>query len=86
VYRFFAWGMIPIGLAVGGLVVEGAETFGMDRVMALRLPYFVTGAALFVLFFWAAPQLTTEKIESARAEGIAQKEKSRSREQSADGE
>jgi MFS family permease len=74
VYRFFAWGMMPIGLALGGIVVSGAEAFGVDRVMALRLPYFVAAAALFVVFLWAAPQLTTEKIEAARAEGVVAKE------------
>lgn len=71
VYRFFAWGMIPIGLALGGLIVAGSEAAGVDRVMALRIPYFAAGVALFVLFLWAAPQLTTEKIEAAREEGVA---------------
>jgi len=73
VYRFFAWGMMPIGIAVGGIIVNGAELLGMDRVMALRLPYFLAGAAFFALFLWAAPQLTTDKIETARAEGVAAK-------------
>ncbi len=71
VYRFFGWGMIPIGLAVGGIMVAGAEAAGVDRVMALRIPYFSAGIALFILFLWAAPQLTTEKIEAAREEGIS---------------
>ncbi len=74
VYRFFAWGMMPIGLAIGGLVVSGAEMAGLDRIMALRVPYFVSAAALFAVFLWAAPQLTTEKIEAARLEGVAAKE------------
>jgi len=73
VYRFFAWGMMPIGLAIGGLIVNGAEASGLDRVMSLRMPYFVSAAALFVVFLWAAPQLTTEKIETAREEGVALK-------------
>jgi len=70
VYRFFAWGMMPIGLAIGGLMVTVAELAGMDRTMALRLPWFVAGAALFLVFLWAAPRLTTDRIESARAEGV----------------
>lgn len=74
VYRFFAWGMMPIGLAIGGLVVTVSEAAGLDRVMALRMPYFVTAAVLFLVFLWAAPKLTTEKIEAARAEGVAAKE------------
>jgi len=65
VYRFFAWGMIPIGLAIGGLLVNGAEAAGMDRVMALRLPYFVSAAALFIVFLWGAPKLTP--LGSAKA-------------------
>ncbi|MCL1598734.1 MAG: MFS transporter [Actinomycetia bacterium] len=74
VYRFFAWGMMPIGLAIGGVIVSVAETAGVDRVTALRLPYFVSAAALFVVFLWAAPQLTTDKIEAARVEGIKTEE------------
>ncbi len=73
VYRFFAWGMMPIGLAIGGLIVNGAEAAGIDRVMSLRLPYFFSASALFLVFLWAAPKLTTEKIEGARADGIAAK-------------
>ncbi len=73
VYRFFAWGMMPIGLGIGGLIVRGAEIFGVDRAMALRLPYFITAFALFIVFIWAVPQLTTEKIEAAREQGIAAK-------------
>jgi hypothetical protein len=45
----------------------------MSRTMALRLPYFVVAIASFIMFLWAAPKLTTEKIESARAQGIAAK-------------
>lgn len=74
VYRFFAWGMMPIGLLVGGLMVAGAEAAGVDRTTALRLPWWFTGVAFLVLFFWAAPKLTTRKIEAARTEGVAAKE------------
>lgn len=74
VYRFFAWGMMPIGLAVGGLIVSGMEAAGADRVTALRSPWWFSGVAFAVLFVYAAPKLTTDKIETARAEGIAAKE------------
>ena len=74
VYRFFAWGMMPIGLALGGLIVAGMEAIGADRITALRSPWWFAGAAFAVLFVYAAPKLTTEKIETARAEGIAAKE------------
>jgi MFS family permease len=78
VYRFFAWGMIPIGLAIGGLMVAVAENLGMSRTMALRLPYFVVAIASFIMFLWAAPKLTTDKIEAARAEGVAAKKSGQS--------
>jgi len=74
VYRFFAWGMMPIGLLVGGLMVSGAEAAGVDRITALRIPWWFVGIAFLILFIWAAPKLTTEKIESARAEGVGAKE------------
>ncbi len=73
VYRFFAWGMMPIGLAVGGLIVSGMEAAGAGRETALRGPWWFAGACFALLFVYAAPKLTTQKIESARAEGIAAK-------------
>ncbi len=72
VYRFFAWGMIPIGSAIGGLLVVGSET-SMSRETALRMPWLLAAAGWAVLFFYAAPKLTTAKIESARKDGVAAK-------------
>jgi MFS family permease len=65
VYRFFGWGMMPIGSAIGGIVVVVAETF-TSRGMALRWPFFVVAAGYALLFLYAAPRLTTEAIEGAR--------------------
>ncbi|MFQ5554772.1 MAG: MFS transporter [Acidimicrobiia bacterium] len=73
VYRFFAWGMMPIGSIIGGLLVVGTEAAG-GRELALRMPWFVQAAAYAVLFVYAAPKLTTQKIETAREEGIVAKE------------
>ncbi len=73
VYRFFGWGMMPIGLAIGGLLVSGVELAGGSRELALRLPWFIAAAAYVLLFIYAAPRLTTAKIEDARAAGIAAK-------------
>lgn len=67
VYRFFGWGMIPIGALIGGLTIAVAETF-MSREWALRSPMIVSGVALLVLLFYAGPRLTTTKIDQARAQ------------------
>ena len=67
VYRFFAWGSIPIGTLLGGGLVSLTESLG-DRELALRMPYFVSLVLGLVIFVFAAPRLTTEKIEKARAE------------------
>jgi len=72
VYRFFGWGMMPIGALLGGLIVAVGEGF-VSRSMALRLPYFFVVISFIALLAYAAPRLTTEKIEAAREEGIAAK-------------
>ena len=66
VYRFFAWGMMPLGSVLGGLLVLLAETV-VSREMALRLPWLVAGSLHLLLFAFAAPKLTTSKIEAARS-------------------
>ncbi len=43
VYRLLAWGMMPVGLLLSGLIVSGAEAV-MNRDLALAMP-FVTAAA-----------------------------------------
>ena len=65
VYRFFAWGSLPIGTLIGGAMVDLFELTG-DREFALRLPYLLVSVAGLLLFFFAAPRLTTAKIEAAR--------------------
>lgn len=67
VYRFFAWGMMPIGALLGGLTVTITEQFG-SRELALRMPWLIAGVAQLVLLVFAAPRLTTARMESARAE------------------
>jgi MFS family permease len=73
VYRFFGWGMMPLGLAAGGVLVWLGEQFG-SRDFALRLPWLLSGAAYVAVMVYAVPRLTTAKVEAARAEGIAAKE------------
>ncbi|MGH8928705.1 MAG: MFS transporter [Acidimicrobiia bacterium] len=66
VYRFFGWGMMPLGLFLGGLLVEGVTNV-FNREVGLRSPYFLAAALELALLAFAFPRLTTEKIEAARA-------------------
>jgi MFS family permease len=66
VYRFFGWGMMPLGGAAGGAVVWLAEVLGWGRDAALRAPFWVAAAGYAILFVVALPRLGTDKIESAR--------------------
>lgn len=67
VYRFFAWGMMPIGAILGGLIVVIAERF-TDRELALRMPWLIAAGAHLVLYAFASPRLTTAKMEAAKAQ------------------
>jgi hypothetical protein len=68
VYRFFAWGSIPIGMGLGGGLVAVMTHF-VSRESALRSPYFVSAVLGLLLWAIAAPRLTTAKIEAARTQG-----------------
>ncbi len=72
VYRFFAWGMMPIGSLLGGVIVVVTEYF-TTRELALRMPWLIGGVAYFVLFLFARPKLTTAKIEKARSSAVDRK-------------
>lgn len=52
-YRLLAWGMMPLGLLLSGLVVRGAETV-LARDQALLAPFWVAaiGVALVSLLGW----------------------------------
>lgn len=73
VYRFFGWGMMPIGSLLGGAVVAVADIW-VDRSTALRWPYFVAVIVYIGVFVYALPRLSTSKLEASRAEGVAAKE------------
>ncbi len=65
VYRFIGWGMMPIGSALGGLIVAVVEpTFG--REWALRAPFLVAAALTFGLFVYALPRLNSARIDQAK--------------------
>jgi MFS family permease len=66
VYRFFGWGMMPIGAALGGLIVVIVDQFA-SRELALRMPWLVAGVLSLLLFVVAGPRLTTTKFAAARA-------------------
>jgi MFS family permease len=70
VYRFFAWGTIPIGTLLGGGLVAALED-PLGREMAFRSIYFVGAFLGFLLFIYAIRVLTTEAIDRARAAGSA---------------
>ena len=69
VYRFFAWGMMPIGAAIGGVTVTVVSAFA-DREWALRSVWLLSAATHIGLFVFGRTKLTTAKIEAARAEGV----------------
>ena len=53
VYRLLAWGMMPIGLMLSGVLVNAASVV-MTRDLALTMPFVVAaiGAALLTLLVW----------------------------------
>jgi MFS family permease len=68
VYRFFAWGMMPVGAALGGAIVVVVGSFA-SRTAGLRTVWFVDAVIHLGLFTLGRAKLTTAKIEAARAAG-----------------
>lgn len=66
VYRFFAWGMMPLGAAVGGTIVLAVDSVA-TRDVALRATFIVSAGIHVALFVFGRTKLTTAKIEAARA-------------------
>ena len=71
VYRFFGWGMMPIGTALGGLLVAVSEPV-WGRETALRVPWFASAALGVVIAVYAIPRLTTSAMDAARAAASAE--------------
>jgi MFS family permease len=65
VYRFFAWGMMPVGAALGGVTVTVVSHFA-SRSLALRSAFFLDAAIYACLFVVGRRKLTTAKLEAAR--------------------
>ena len=53
IYRFFGWGMMPLGALVCGLVVTWSEP-GLGREAALRLPYLIAAIGFAAMFVYGA--------------------------------
>ena len=70
VYRFFAWGMMPIGALLGGVVVAVSGRF-VSHEMSLRMVWFVGAVIHAGLFVVGRRVLTTERLEAARASVVA---------------
>lgn len=51
-YRLLAWGMMPVGLVLSGLIVNAAARV-LPRDIALTAPFFAAGAGAMVLTFMA---------------------------------
>ena len=56
IYRFFGWGMMPVGALLAGLVVAWAEP-DMGREMALRVPYLLAGGVAVLLALYGLVRL-----------------------------
>jgi MFS family permease len=66
VYRFFAWGMMPIGSVLGGLIVKLVEPAG-GRDLALRAPFYFAGVVFLALWIFGRQHLSQESMDKARA-------------------
>jgi MFS family permease len=66
VYRFFGWGMMPIGTLLGGALVSMVENAG-SRDLALRSPFVAAVVIHLLLLLVVAPRLTTARIDRAKA-------------------
>jgi MFS family permease len=70
VYRFIGWGIMPIGSALGGVVVAVVEPV-LGREWALRAPFLLAGTLTAALFLYAAPRLNSARIDDAKARAPA---------------
>lgn len=66
VYRFFGWGMMPLGTLLGGLCVQIVEPF-WGREWALRSPFLLAAIICGLLGLYATGRLTRQKISDAES-------------------
>ena len=55
-YRFFGWGMMPIGALLGGVIVSIAEP-DLGRELSLRLPYLIGSGVMCIMLIYGAVRL-----------------------------
>lgn len=55
-YRFFGWGMMPIGALAGGLIVSAVEA-DLGRDLALRVPYLLGAVMMLAMMFYGSLKL-----------------------------
>lgn len=67
VYRFFGWGMMPIGAFLGGLLADSVTVI-VDRSTGLRAPFIVAGVIQAAISLYAVGRLNTATVEGARRE------------------
>ncbi|WP_420113322.1 MFS transporter [Pseudactinotalea sp.] len=70
VYRFFGWGTISIGTALGGVMVTAAEPL-LGREWALRAPLLVAAVLTLSLLIYAVGRVGTPQIRAAESEAEA---------------
>jgi MFS family permease len=67
VYRFFAWGSMPLGMLTAGLMVDLAGVL-VEREWSLRAPFLFAAIGGYLLYVYGRRILTTERIEAARTQ------------------
>ena len=65
VYRFIGWGIMPLGSALGGVVVAVMEP-ALGREWALRAPFILAGVLTLAMFVYAIPRLNSARIDEAK--------------------
>jgi len=66
VYRFFGWGMMPIGTLLGGGLVTLLETTA-SREVGLRAPFAAAAVVHLLVLVTVSPRLTQRAIDEAHA-------------------
>ena len=63
IYRFFGWGMMPLGALGGGIIVAWTET-GLGREAALRLVFWIGAFGFSGLLLYALAKLQLPDSET----------------------